>query len=122
MTTSTRLWVGRASGELDTLMKRFNDSISFDTRLWDADIKGSQAYARALGQAGLLAKAEVAALSKGLTAVAAEFAAGTFALQPDDEDIHTAVERRLKEIAGPVAGKLHTGRSRGQPTGGWMLS
>ncbi len=112
MTTSTRLWVGRASGDLDALMKRFNDSISFDVRLWDADIRGSLAYARALGRAGLLTKAEVGALSKGLKAVAAEFAANTFAIQPDDEDIHTAVERRLKEIAGPVAGKLHTGRSR----------
>ncbi|MEO6063390.1 MAG: lyase family protein, partial [Thermoflexales bacterium] len=75
MTTSTRLWVGRASGELDALMKRFNDSISFDVRLWDADIRGSLAYARALGRAGLLSKAEVGALSKGLKAVAAEFAA-----------------------------------------------
>ncbi len=112
MTTSTRLWVGRASGELDALMKRFNDSIPFDIRLASADVRGSIAYARALGRAKLLTRAEVTQLTRGLEAVAKEFETETFEIKPDDEDIHTAVERRLKEIAGPVAGKLHTGRSR----------
>ncbi|MBX7214890.1 MAG: argininosuccinate lyase [Thermoflexales bacterium] len=111
-TSSNLLWVGRGSGELDALMKRFNESMPFDIRLWEADIRGSIAYARALGRAKLLTRAEVTALTRGLEAVAAEFRANTFAVQDDDEDIHTAVERRLREIAGPVAGKLHTGRSR----------
>jgi len=93
-------------------MKRFNDSITFDIRLWDADIRGSMAYAQALAQAGVITRTEAAALQKGLRAVHAEFASGIFAVKPDDEDIHTAVERRLGEISGDVAGKLHTGRSR----------
>ncbi len=112
MTTTTKLWGGRFSGAMDALMKQFQDSISFDVHLWDADIRGSIAYAGALRDAGVITPAEAAKLVKGLHAVREEFARGAFAVQPDDEDIHTAVERRLREIAGDVAGKLHTGRSR----------
>ena len=112
MTTSTKLWGGRFSGAMDALMKQFQDSISFDIHLWDADIRGSIAYAGALADAGVITKTEAAKLVKGLRAVRKEFASGAFVVQPDDEDIHTAVERRLKEIVGDVAGKLHTGRSR----------
>jgi argininosuccinate lyase len=108
----TKLWGGRFSGETDALMKRFNDSISFDIRLWEADIQGSIAYANALAKAGVITKKEAAALVKGLRAVHREFASGAFVVKDGDEDIHTAVERRLKEIVGDVAGKLHTGRSR----------
>jgi argininosuccinate lyase len=93
-------------------MEQFNASISFDRRLWQADIRGSQAYARALARAGLLTEAEADQLVAGLEQVAEEWAQGTFALQEGDEDIHTANERRLTEIAGAVGGKLHTGRSR----------
>jgi argininosuccinate lyase len=93
-------------------MRRFNDSIDFDRRLWKADIQGSIAYAGALARAGLVSPAEHEALVVGLEQVRAEFAAGVFCLLPGDEDIHTAVERRLGELVGPVAGKLHTGRSR----------
>ncbi|MCS6772508.1 MAG: argininosuccinate lyase [Thermoflexales bacterium] len=106
------LWGGRFSGALDAQMKQFNDSISFDIRLWEADITGSMAYARALARAGLLTDDELRTLLDGLAAIRAEFAQGAFAVQPTDEDIHTAVERRLKELVGEVAGKLHTGRSR----------
>jgi len=109
---STKLWGGRFSGATDALMKQFNDSISFDIRLWDVDIRGSVAYANALSKAGVITKKEAATLVKGLRAVRDEFAGGTFEVKLDDEDIHTAVERRLKEIVGDVAGKLHTGRSR----------
>lgn len=112
MTTTTKLWGGRFSGAMDALMKQFQDSISFDIHLWDADIRGSIAYAGALAAAGVITKAEANKLVKGLRAVRDEFAKGEFVVQPDDEDIHTAVERRLKEIVGDVAGKLHTGRSR----------
>ncbi|MFN3704952.1 MAG: argininosuccinate lyase [Thermoflexales bacterium] len=107
-----KLWGGRFSGELDAHMKRFNDSITFDVRLWQADIRGSIAYAQALARAGVITRAECRRLVKGLRQVYAEFAEDRFAIQPTDEDIHTAVERRLKELVGEVAGKLHTGRSR----------
>jgi len=109
---TTKLWGGRFDGATDALMKRFNDSITFDLRLWEADIRGSIAYAGALARAGVLSDHEAATLVAGLRAVQAEFAEGRFQVKPDDEDIHTAVERRLKEIVGEVAGKLHTGRSR----------
>lgn len=112
MAKTTKLWGGRFTGELDALMKQFNDSIGFDIRLWEADIQGSVAYANALAKSGIITKKEAATLVKGLRAVREEFAANAFVVKPGDEDIHTAVERRLKEIVGDVGGKLHTGRSR----------
>ena len=107
-----KLWGGRFEGTPDDLMERFNASIGFDWRLWAADIEGSMAYARALQRAGLLTTDERDQLIQGLQAVAREFAAGEFQIRPSDEDIHTAVERRLGELVGEVSGKLHTGRSR----------
>ncbi len=107
-----QLWGGRFDEATSPLLREFNDSIGFDQRLWLEDIFGSMAYAEALARAGLIDEAERATLVEGLEQVAREWQAGTFSLQPGDEDIHTAVERRLAELAGPVAGKLHTGRSR----------
>ena len=107
-----KLWGGRFGGTPDELMERFNASIGFDWRLWAADIQGSVAYARALERAGLLTAAERDRLIHGLEAAAREFEAGEFEIVLADEDIHTAVERRLGELVGEVAGKLHTGRSR----------
>ena len=107
-----KLWGGRFEGTPDELMERFNASIGFDWRLWAADIEGSMAYAGALERAGLLTADERGWLIQGLEAVAREFEDGEFEIRPTDEDIHTAVERRLVELVGQVAGKLHTGRSR----------
>ena len=109
---STKLWGGRFSDALDPLMEEFNASISFDRRLWQVDIRGSQAYAHALARAGLLTEDEAAQIVAGLERVADEWRADGFVIQAGDEDIHTANERRLTELIGPVAGKLHTGRSR----------
>lgn len=109
---STKLWGGRFTGANDPLMEAFNASISFDKRMWRADITGSQAYARALARSGIITTDEAATLVAGLERVADEWAAGRFELRPGDEDIHTANERRLTELLGDVAGKLHTGRSR----------
>ncbi len=107
-----KLWGGRFSGETDELLERYNASIGFDHRLYHADITGSIAYARALGEIGILEADEVAQIVRGLQAVLREFEAGAFQFLTSDEDIHTAVERRLHELIGDVAGKLHTGRSR----------
>ncbi len=107
-----KLWGGRFEGQTDPLMERFNASIGFDIALWEADIRGSIAYARALHRAGILTKEEQDTLIVGLERIWGEFADGRFDIKPTDEDIHTAVERRLHELVGPVAGKLHTGRSR----------
>jgi argininosuccinate lyase len=109
---STKLWGGRFTGATDPLMEQFQDSISFDKRLWRADIQASQAYARALARIRLLTDAEAQQIVAGLDVVAAEWAVGEFVLKVGDEDIHTANERRLTELIGAVAGKLHTGRSR----------
>jgi argininosuccinate lyase len=108
----TKLWGGRYQGVTDALMWSFNASIDFDRRLGAVDVQGSVAYARALERAGVLAHAEAERLIQGLGQVADEFAQGAFQFTASDEDIHTAVERRLGELVGPVAGKLHTGRSR----------
>ena len=107
-----KLWGGTFAEGPDALAFRFNASLSFDQRLWDVDIRGSLAWAAALARAGVLIPAELDQLVQGLRAVHAEFAASQFAFLPTDEDIHTAVERRLGELIGPAAGKLHTGRSR----------
>jgi argininosuccinate lyase len=93
-------------------MEQFNASIGFDQRLWQVDLRGSQAYARALARAEILTAAEADTLVAGLEQVAEEWARGDFGVQPGDEDIHTANERRLTELVGAVGGKLHTGRSR----------
>jgi argininosuccinate lyase len=106
------LWGGRFTDRPDEQMRRFGDSISFDMRLWEADITASIAYAKALARAGLIDEEERYALLEGLARVRTELADGEFVTKPDDEDIHTAIERRLGELIGEVAGKLHTGRSR----------
>jgi argininosuccinate lyase len=106
------LWGGRFAEPTDADLKALNDSISFDRRLYRQDIAGSLAYARAIVKAGIITAAEAETIILGLQSVLAEFEAGAFEIKPDDEDIHTAVERRLTELVGAVGGKLHTGRSR----------
>ncbi len=110
----TPLWGGRFTGANDPLMARFNASLPFDWQLWEADIAGSVAWAKAIARAGLLTEAERDQIVAGLEAVRGEIApdpAAAFAAAAD-EDIHSYIERRLTERIGPVAGKLHTGRSR----------
>ncbi|EMD38444.1 argininosuccinate lyase [Gelatoporia subvermispora B] len=112
MPTKQKLWGGRFTGKTDPLMHEFNQSLRYDQRMHAADIKGSIAYAKALALVGILTEAERQKIVDGLTVVGQEWEAGTFEIQPDDEDIHTANERRLSELIGPLGGKLHTGRSR----------
>ena len=106
------LWGGRFNEPTDDDLRALNDSIGFDRRMYAQDIAGSIAYARALAAADVLTQDEAEAIIDGLRRIRAEFDEGDFAFQAGDEDIHTAVERRLTELVGPVAGKLHTGRSR----------
>jgi argininosuccinate lyase len=95
-------------------MDRLNRSLPVDRRMWREDIRGSRAWAKALGAAGVLSEAEATALDAGLAQVAARLGAWGEAdwESAPDEDIHSLVERLLYEEAGAVAGKLHTGRSR----------
>ncbi|RWS08998.1 argininosuccinate lyase-like protein [Dinothrombium tinctorium] len=110
---SSKLWGGRFSTRMDPIMERFNASIGFDKRLFEADLKGSRVYAMALRQAGLLTENECKKINDALLIIENEWKANAFEIKPGDEDIHTANERRLKELIGEsIGGKLHTGRSR----------
>ncbi|EJD05833.1 argininosuccinate lyase [Fomitiporia mediterranea MF3/22] len=110
--TKQKLWGGRFTGKTDPLMHEFNQSLRYDRRMYSQDIRGSIAYAKALALRGILTKHEEVRIVDGLTAVGKEWENGQFKIAPDDEDIHTANERRLSELIGPLGGKLHTGRSR----------
>ena len=112
MAEKKKLWGGRFSEDIDPLMEKFNESLSFDCRMAQEDIRGSMGYARALAKTGIITNAERDELIEGLGKVGEEWAADSFEVKDGDEDIHTANERRLGEIIGSVAGKLHTGRSR----------
>ena len=106
------LWGGRFQGELDPEAWKLNASIGFDYRLSIQDVRGSIAWAEGLHRAGVLSEGELSEMRAGLQKIATEFSDGSFEVREKDEDIHTAVERRLGELIGPLAGKLHTGRSR----------
>ncbi|KAG9103096.1 argininosuccinate lyase [Ceratobasidium sp. 370] len=107
-----QLWGGRFTGTTDPLMWEFNQSLRYDKRMRAQDIRGSIAYTKALRLQGVYTEEEEAIMVKGLQAVDAEWETGKFEIKGTDEDIHTANERRLSEIVGPLGGRLHTGRSR----------
>ena len=94
------------------IFRQLNASIGFDWRLGPYDVEQSRAHATMLAAAGIISDPDRDALLAGLDRVEAELDGGTFRFDPEDEDIHMAVERRLTEIVGPVGGKLHTARSR----------
>ena len=106
------LWEGRMGEQPADALMAFTASVSFDRRLAVDDIAGSRAHVRGLLRAGVLTEQEMGILLAALNRVEDELADGTFRFFPSDEDIHTAIERRVSEIAGPAGGKLHTGRSR----------
>jgi argininosuccinate lyase len=106
------LWGGRFQGKLDPAAWALNASLPFDRRMAAQDVRGSLAWAAALQRAGVITGEEREQLCAGLRAIQEEFRQERFAFHESDEDIHTAVERRLGELIGPLAGKLHTGRSR----------
>lgn len=105
------LWSGRFDeGPADALWRFTVDGT--DRRLLTVDIRGSVAHVTMLERVGLLTGAEADELRGGLDSIAVEADEGSFRWEPSDEDVHSAVERRLGELVGEVAGKLHTGRSR----------
>ena len=106
------LWGGRFGTSPADAFERLNASIPFDVRLAPYDVRGSVAHAKMLGAQGIVSPEESAELVRGLEKVLGEVEAGEFSWTLADEDVHTAVERRLREIVGEVALKLHTGRSR----------
>jgi argininosuccinate lyase len=111
-TAGHSLWGGRFSAKPADLMQAINVSIGFDKRLASQDVAGSRAHAHMLAAAGIISTADEAAIQQGLTSVEAELASGVFPFRDAFEDIHMNIEARLGELIGPVAGRLHTARSR----------
>jgi argininosuccinate lyase len=109
-----KLWGGRFADAASDVFERFSGSLHFDRRLLDADVRGSQAFARALERAGILSAEERAAVVRAFDDIRAEAANPAFFEGATDEDVHTLVIRKLKERAGAVADKIHTGRSRNE--------
>ncbi len=109
-----KLWGGRFETGPSEVFERFSESLSFDRRLIEADIAGSQAFARALEQVGVLSADERARIVEAFAAILEEAAGPGFYDGAADEDVHTLVIRKLKERAGAVADKIHTGRSRNE--------
>lgn len=96
-------------------MVQYNESLPYDRIFWKQDIAGSIAFARANNKTGILTAHEFSEIERGFKQIAAEWSNGTFLIKENDEDIHTANERRLSEIIGKeIGGKLHTGRSRNE--------
>ena len=106
------LWHGRFEGGPAEALQALNDSLPFDRRMFREDIAGSRAHVRMLSRVGLMSEVDSEAVLAALDAVEAEMADGSFAFAAGDEDIHTAVERRVTELAGDAGARLHTGRSR----------
>jgi argininosuccinate lyase len=107
-----RMWGGRFEGNSDERMAEFTRSIDFDHALAVDDIAGSIAHVHGLGRASLLAPEDVQTLVRGLKSLQADVEAGKLVWDPALEDIHMNIEVALRERVGPVAGRLHTGRSR----------
>ncbi len=103
---------GRFQEATHPLLERINRSVDVDERLWRQDIQGSRAHAEMLVEVGLIQADEGAAIQSGLDAIEAEFRADSFEFLASDEDVHMAIERRLTDLIGQPARRLHTGRSR----------
>lgn len=107
-----KLWAGRFSKEVDSKVNDFNSSISFDSRMYREDIEGSIAHATMLGEQGILSDGDAMQIIAGLKQILADIEAGTLAIDPQAEDIHTFVEGELTARIGDAGKRLHTGRSR----------
>ncbi|CAN5370521.1 argininosuccinate lyase [soil metagenome] len=112
MNAQSKLWGGRFSGQTHELVDALNASLPFDRNLARQDITGSIAHALMLGKQEIVSQADADTIVNGLRQVLNEIKAESFEYRLADEDIHMAVERRLTEIIGPAAGRLHTARSR----------
>ncbi len=107
-----KLWEGRFNKETNKLLEKFNASINFDKRMYEEDIKGSIVHSRMLAKQGIIELNEQKEIERGLLQIKSEIEAGNFEFKISDEDIHMSIEKRLTEIIGSTAGKLHTARSR----------
>ncbi|MGN0586202.1 MAG: argininosuccinate lyase, partial [Oscillospiraceae bacterium] len=109
---NNKMWAGRSSKEVDSRVNDFNSSISFDSRMYKQDIKGSMAHAEMLGDCGIIDKAESEKIIGGLKEILADIDSGALQFDPEAEDIHMFVESELTKRLGDSGKRLHTARSR----------
>src|SRR5947209_4117241 len=109
-----KLWGGRFETGPSEIFERFSESLSFDKRLADVDCRGSQAFARALEQVGVLTAAERIEIVDALEEIRRDARDRDFFNDASDEDVHTLVIRKLHDRVGALADKIHTGRSRNE--------
>ncbi|MBO5870333.1 MAG: argininosuccinate lyase [Clostridia bacterium] len=109
---AVKMWAGRTAGATDKLADDFNSSISFDSRMYRQDIKGSMAHAAMLGAKGIISQDEADTLISGLDTILNDIESGELPINMECEDIHMFVEQVLTERLGDVGKKLHTARSR----------
>lgn len=112
VTDGAALWHGRFDVSPDQALMQYTESLSFDQRLWHDDIVASRAHVTMLGQVGVLSQDDVNLVLAAFDQVHHEFESGDFVFTDTDEDIHTAIERRVTQIAGDAGARVHTGRSR----------
>jgi argininosuccinate lyase len=105
-------WSALFSEPMSELVKRYTASVSFDQRLWQADIQGSLAHAEMLAAQGIIPAGDLQAIEKGLAEIRREIESGRFDWKLDLEDVHLNIEARLTQLAGDAGKRLHTGRSR----------
>ncbi|MDO9090635.1 MAG: argininosuccinate lyase [Burkholderiaceae bacterium] len=105
-------WSALFSEPMSELVKRYTASVFFDKRLWQADIAGSRAHADMLAAQGIIPAADLTAIERGLSQIAAEIESGAFEWKLDLEDVHLNIEARLTQLVGDAGKRLHTGRSR----------
>ncbi|HJV96485.1 MAG TPA: argininosuccinate lyase, partial [Albitalea sp.] len=108
----SQAWSALFSEPMSELVKRYTASVSFDQRLWRADIAGSLAHAEMLAAQGIISAEDHAAIQRGMVQVADEIESGRFEWKLDLEDVHLNIEARLTQIVGDAGKRLHTGRSR----------
>ena len=107
-----KLWGGRFTKQTDELVEKFNESLSFDQRLYSQDIRGSIAHVTMLQKQNIISKDEAELIIKGLNSIKDDIENGSLSFNYNAEDIHSFIEANLIERIGKVGKKLHTGRSR----------
>jgi argininosuccinate lyase len=107
-----KLWHGRFTKPPARVAEQFTRSLGFDRRLWPYDLRGSEAHCEMLARQGIIPRKDADKILGGLAKLRKELLSGRFRFLASDEDIHSAIERRLTEVIGPTAGRLHTARSR----------
>jgi len=107
-----KAWSGRFGEPVDRLTQRFNASVDFDKRLAEFDIQGSLAHARMLAAKGIISRADLEAIERGMGQILGEIRGGTFPWSIEREDVHLNIEHRLTEFVGEPGKRLHTARSR----------